>query len=124
MVKRGVFDFDTLTPSLKRMLPAVDAGVDLAFDFIAPKAESFARTNAPWVDRTGNARNGLFADHEKTPMVVHRLVIYHTMPYGLWLEVRWSGRYAIIGPTMFETAPQLALVVAESVKRAIDLLGD
>jgi hypothetical protein len=117
MVRRGVFNFDSLTPSLKRMLPAVDAGVDLAFDYMRPKAESSARANA-------NARNGLFADHDKIPMVVHRLVIYHSMPYGLWLEVRWSGRYAIIGPTMFEIAPQLAIVVAESIKRAIDLLGD
>jgi len=50
-------------------------------------------------------------------------VVYHTMPYGLWLEVRWSGRYAIIGPTMLHIAPQLALVTAESVKRAIDILG-
>jgi len=121
--KRGLFDFDSLTPALKRLLPQIDAGVDLAFDYVQPRAESYARTNAPWVDRTGNARNGLFARHEKTPMVIHRLVIYHTMPYGLWLEVRWSGRYAIIGPTMFHSAPELALVVAESVRRAVDILG-
>ena len=123
-LKRGVFDFDSLTPSLKKMLPAVDAGVDLAFDYMEPRASSKMRENATWVDRTGNARNGLFADHLKIPMVVHRLVLYHTMPYGLWLEIRWSGRYAVIGPTMLEVAPELALVVAESVKRAIDLLGD
>lgn len=122
-LKRGIFDFDSLTPNLKRLLPAVDAGVDLAFDYVRPRAENFARTNASWVDRTGNARNGLRAQHFKVPMVVHRLVIYHTMPYGLWLEVRWSGRYAIIGPTMLHISPQLALVTAESVKRAIDVLG-
>jgi hypothetical protein len=121
--KRGIFDFDSLSPNLKRLLPQVDAGVDLAFDFMRDYAEGYARTNAPWVDRTGNARNGLFVNHEKTPMVFHRLVVYHTMPYGIWLEIRWSGRYAIIGPTMFNVAPQLAIVLAESVKRSIDLLG-
>jgi hypothetical protein len=124
VVKRGIFDFDSLSPSLKKMLPVIDAGVDLAFDYIEPRASSMMRTNAPWVDRTGNARNGLFAEHQKTPMVVHRLVLYHTMPYGIWLEIRWSGRYAVIGPTMLEVAPELSIVVAESVKRAIDLLGD
>lgn len=123
-LRRGVFDFDSLTPSLKKMLPAIDAGVDLAFDYMEPRASSKMRENAPWVDRTGNARNGLFATHRKTPMVVHYLVLAHTMPYGLWLEIRWSGRYAVIGPTMLEVAPELALVVAESIKRAIDLLGD
>lgn len=121
---KAVFDFDSLSPGLKRLLPQVDAGVDLAFDHMKDQAETFARTNAPWVDRTGNARNGLFAVHNKTPMVEHRLVIYHTMPYGLWLEIRWSGRYAIIGPTMFHVSPLLAITTAEAVKRAIDILGD
>lgn len=124
MVKRGVFDFDTLIPALKRMLPAIDAGVDLAFDVMAPRAASMMRQNAPWTDRTGNARNGLKADHNGQPMVKHELVLYHSMPYGLWLEVRWSGRYAIIGPTLVEVSPQLATLVAEAVKRAVDLLGD
>lgn len=119
MARRGVFKFDTLTPSLKRLLPKVDAGVDLAFDTMQPEAESYARINAPWTDNTGNARNGLFVEHQSEPMVVHRLVIYHTMPYGFWLEVRWSGRYAIIGPTMLHIAPDLAARVAGSVNRAI-----
>lgn len=124
MGRRGVFKFDTLTPNLKRLLPAIDAGVDLAFDFMRDHAETYARTNAPWVDRTGNARAGLFAAHNKVPMVEHRLIVYHTMPYGLWLEVRWSGRYAIIGPTMFHIAPQLAVTVAEAADRAVKVLGE
>lgn len=124
MGRRGVFKFDSLTPSLKRMLPAIDAGVDLAFDYEKSQAESYARTNAPWTDQTGNARNGLFAAHTKIPMVEHRLIVYHTMPYGLWLEVRWSGRFAIIGPTMLHISPELSVTVAEAVRRAIDLLGD
>jgi hypothetical protein len=123
MARRGVFEFDSLTPGLQRLLPAVDAGVDLAFDAIRPIAESHMRDNAPWTDRTANARNGLMSAHQKEPMVVHRLILYHTMPYGLWLEVRWSGRYAIIGPTMFEIGPRLAIMVADAVKRSVDLAG-
>lgn len=121
--RRGVFDFDSLTPNLKRLLPVIDAGVDLAFDAAQPMTESYARDNAPWTDRTSNARNGLFATHDKVPMVVHKLVVYHTMPYGLWLEIRWSGRYAIIGPTLFHMAPHLAVMTAESVRRAVQILG-
>lgn len=119
MPRRGVFTFDTLTPSLKRLLPKVDAGVDLAFDAMEAQATSYARATAPWTDRTGNARNGLFATHLSEPMVVHQLVTYHTMPYGVWLEVRWSGRYAVIGPTMFHIAPILAANVAAAVNRSI-----
>ena len=116
---RGVFDFDTLTPSLRRLLPKVDAGVDLAFDAMEATATSYARANAPWTDQTGNARNGLFATHRAEPMVRHQLITYHTMPYGVWLEVRWSGRYAVIGPTMFHIAPLLAANVAAAVNRSI-----
>jgi hypothetical protein len=123
MARRGIFDFDTLSPGLKRVLPKVDAGVALAFDAMEAKAETYARTNAPWTDRTGNARAGLFAKHQAIPMVEHRLVVYHTMPYGYWLEVRWSGRYAIIGPTVFHTAPELAKLVTAAVGHAMRTAG-
>jgi hypothetical protein len=119
MASKGIFDFDSLSPNLRRLLPVVDAAVSIAFDASEARATSYARTNAPWVDRTGNARNGLMASHEANAMVEHRLVIYHTMPYGVWLEVRWSGRYAIIGPTMFHEAPALAKTVAAAVNSAI-----
>lgn len=115
----NVFDFDSLSPALKALLPRVDAAVSLAFDSEEPRATSYARTNAPWTDRTGNARAGLAAKHESTPMVQHSLVIYHTMPYGRYLELRWSGRYAIIGPTMLHSAPELASKVTAAVSRAI-----
>lgn len=119
MARRGVFTFDSLTPNMQRLLPRVDAAVDLVFDRNAAVAETYARTNAPWTDRTGNARAGLFAEHESEPMVLHRLTIYGTMPYTYWLEVRWSGKYAIIGPTMLHVAPLLAAEVAAAVRRAI-----
>ena len=119
MASRTVFKFDTLTPALQKLLPKVDAGVSLAFSASEAKASSYARANAPWTDRTGNARAGLSAKHVAEPMVKHTLVIYHTMPYGYWLEVRWSGRYAIIGPTMLNTAPQLAAMVATAVSHAV-----
>lgn len=119
MARRGVFDFDTLTPSLKRLLPKVDAAVDLVFDMAEADVETYMRTNAPWTDETGNARAGLFATHQSEPMVLHRMVLYHTMPYGYWLEVRWSGRYAIVGPAMFHIAPILAANIAAAVARAI-----
>lgn len=119
MARRGVFDFDSLSPNLRELLPRVDAAVDLAFDMAEASAETYARTNAPWTDETGNARNGLMATHVPEHMVKHTLVVYHTMPYGYWLEVRWSGRYAIIGPTLFHMSQELATTVAAAVSRAM-----
>jgi hypothetical protein len=116
---RGVFNFDSLTPRLRELLPKVDAAVDLVFDIYESKAETYARTNAPWHDNTGNARSGLFAKHDAEPMVQHTLTVYGTMPYTFWLEVRWSGKYAIIGPTLFNIAPDLASDLAAAVSRAV-----
>lgn len=104
-------------------MPAVEAGVDLAFDAAVPRAESYMRENAPWTDQTGNARAGLRARHEKEPLVQHELILYHTMPYGIWLEVRWSGRYAIIVPTLQQMGPEVMQMVSASVARAIKILG-
>jgi hypothetical protein len=117
---RGSFVFDSLTPSLQKLLPRVDAAVDIVFDRYESIAETAMRSNAPWNDNTGNARAGLFATHDREPMVRHQLTLYHTMPYGYWLEVRWSGKYAIIGPTMVDLSTALAADLAAAVKRAVD----
>jgi hypothetical protein len=71
---------------------------------------SWAKENAPWSDRTGNAREGLQGrvvwedDRHFTIFLGHGPDIY----YGIWLEVRWGGRFAIVAPTLEHFAPQLA----------------
>lgn len=125
MAQRATFNFkDSLTPSLIKLLPTIDAAVDITFDAMAARAASMMRANAPWTDRTGNARAGLKAVHESEPMVEHRLVLLHSMPYGIWLEVRWSGRYAIIAPTMVTASRELAITLAAAIERAIHLTGE
>lgn len=123
MAKGLFFDINEVTPHLKKFLPAIDAGVSFAFDSMVPVAESYMRTNAPWTDRTGNARNGLRAKHEDKPMESHELILYHTVPYGIWLEVRWSGKYAIIAPSIVELGPDLMARVVAAAKQAIQLVG-
>lgn len=117
--RRGIFDFDSLTPRLQRLLPQLDAAVGEIFDAMALQAESQMRAQATWTDRTGNARNGLMADHVAETMVRHTLVLYHSMPYGVYLEVRWSGRYGVIGPVMLETADHLNQLLALAFARVM-----
>ena len=73
---------------------------------MAPEVESYMKNNAPWTDRTGNARNGLAARAYESGDEVG-IVLYHQVSYGIWLEVRWSGRYAIINPTIDEMGPRV-----------------
>jgi hypothetical protein len=81
-------------------------GVAEAMVKFAGKLQDYARDNAPWEDQSGDARRGLTAsvvadDEEMT------LTLQHTVEYGIWLEIRWGGRYAIIVPTIEQLGPEI-----------------
>lgn len=110
------FTSDELSRNLG--IAAAKAGeiVDAVLERNEAVAQNYMRMNAPWTDRTGNARQGLFAQAYATAgsgqrgrdasgrfttgRGEHGLVMYHTMPYGVFLEVRFSGRDEIIMPTV------------------------
>lgn len=73
---------------------------------VAPEAENWMKQSAPWMDRTGNARQSL---HVKTeidlPMI--RLVLDHGMWYGVFLEFANAGRYAVVGPAVDVFTPRV-----------------
>ena len=91
-----------------------------------------ARQDAPWEDRTGNARGGLFyavdgfgmgevvGDVEAGARALMRetsveagdadtlvITLGHTVFYGKYLELSHAGRYAIIMSTIEGRLPQL-----------------
>jgi len=104
-------------------------------------AQDEARQNAPWEDRTGNARGGIFyaVDGFGVGEVVgqveasaralmrettvesggpDRLVITlgHTVFYGKYLELSNGGRYAIILSTIEQRLPQLGRMLNDIFK--------
>lgn len=56
------------------------------------------KLNAPWTDRTSNARNGLNGEVVVVPKKSWALVLYHQVPYGIWLELANGKKYAVIIP--------------------------
>jgi hypothetical protein len=100
-----VFFEGTLNMGLNEFDVHVAKATLAAAEYIAPQAEAHMKANAPWTDRTGAARNGLHAKVQASSTLVG-IVLYHSVPYGIYLETRWSGRYAIIVPTIQEFAPQ------------------
>lgn len=97
---------DEITPRLKALPKKLERAIQGVMVYHSGPVQSYARQNAPWTDRTGNARNGLFAEAFKVTGK-QGIVLYHTMPYGLWLEVRFSGKYATILPTIQAKAPDV-----------------
>lgn len=97
-----------------------------------------ARQNAVWVDRTGNARSGLFfavdgfgqktiigevgpdAKQLKTDSVqisgnkdLLVIALGHTVWYGMWLELGNGGRYAVVMSTVQTHLPRLEKMLHE-----------
>lgn len=80
---------------------------------VATEMQNQAKTDAPWTDRTGNARTGIFGTSEAdfaarvvTIFLSHGAII----DYGIWLELANSGKYAVIMRTMeahYESLMQL-----------------
>jgi hypothetical protein len=80
---------------------------DVAYDSFRSSAngiEEYAKSNAPWADRTGNARAGLTANAQHNGGEVS-ISLEHTVDYGFWLEVIQNGDFAIIMPTLEALAP-------------------
>lgn len=100
-----------------------------------------ARRDAPWQDRTGNARSGLFyavdgfglgevtgqveagaralmgdVSIEKGSADTLVIAISHTVFYGKFLELGHGGRYAIILSTIEANLPQLERMLRDLFK--------
>ena len=73
---------------------------------LAAKAEQTAKDNAPWTDRTGDARRLLkgqvIADDDTMGI---RLL--HRVEYGKHLETAHDGKYAILKPVIEQYRPIL-----------------
>jgi hypothetical protein len=97
--------YDSLTPRLLALPLAVDAGVEELLEEVAESMQEYARLHASWEDRTGEAREGLTAEVIDEGVFKNSIVLYHTVDYGIWLEIRWNGKYAIILPTIEHYGP-------------------
>ncbi len=103
--------------------------------YFAPQMESWAKENAIWTDRTANARQTLAAyiddNPPQTPGVVDAaqyvsgkvaediVTIYlsHGVTYGVQLETKYAGRYAIIWDAIQEFMPQIEAMLKGIFKR-------
>ena len=78
----------------------------------AARLEDFAKVNRPWTDRTGNARRtlegvyGFSGARGKKPGGVFSVGIEGHMPYSVFLELGFDGRYSVLQETVSALAPE------------------
>lgn len=97
----------------RKMRKQIDEGPEKAMraawitaQTMSPDVENYMKLNAPWTDRTSNARNGLAARAYREGKEIG-IVLYHQVDYGIWLEVKNEGRFAIIQPTIDAMGPEV-----------------
>ncbi len=83
---------------------------------IATIMQNSAKRNAPWTDRTGNARSGLFGTVE-TDLSRQMVIIYlshgATINYGVWLELAHSGKFGVVMREIERHLPELKEMLDE-----------
>lgn len=92
---------DSLTPGILEMPSKIRQSIASEFRDQTPKVQSYMKSNASWNDRTGAARNGLQAEYMGDRNVERQAIrVFHGVGYGIFLETRFAGKYAIILPTL------------------------
>jgi len=86
---------------------AIHRGVLAIAKSYAPEIENWMKANAPWTDRTGNARQTLYTEVQQIVQSVVEIILSHGVGYGVYLELCNAGRYAIIDPAIDHFAPIL-----------------
>jgi len=118
MARNGVFWYhDSLTPRAAAFSVVMEETLEDIVEEVAEEVQDYAQANAPWTDRTGEARDGLTAESFSDNDIL-TIVLYHTVEYGIWLEVRNSGEYAIIIPTLEQMGPVVMGAVSNLFSQA------
>ncbi len=94
---------DTLTANLATASDRAVQYLARTTEYYSYRSETFAKSKAKWTDRTGNARgslSGTYTANIGMNSARFEITISHGMPYGIWLELRWNGKFAIINKTV------------------------
>lgn len=100
-------------------MPVLNRNIYQVLRYHEPNLAAQAKTDAAWKDRTGNARTGLGSSVQIIGKHQYALVLYGSVKYQIWLEVRFAGKYAVIMPTLVSYAPK----VYASLYKLLDRMG-
>lgn len=119
MARSGIdLDLSEIQRRLRDLNPNIESAIAKLVQRQAPKAEAWMRVNAPWTDRTGNARSSLRAIPIQEGEA-YNLELTGGVPYQIYLETKNSGRYAIIQPAML----RFGRILMSQLEGLMDRLG-
>lgn len=107
-------DIGTLQHTLAGIPPKADAALKVLAETGALSMQNYARSNAPWTDRTAHARQRLEGTVESIPKG-YRIIIAHGVDYGIYLECAHEKKYAILQKTVDTVGNQEVLPALEKL---------
>ena len=107
------YDDRRLRNNIENYKEHFDRMLQVLIDYHAAAGVVDMKTGAPWTDRTSAARNGLFTVVSHPEPNHYTITFSHTVHYGFWLEVKFSGRDAIIMPTVLSRGRALMKDIEE-----------
>lgn len=108
------YRLNELVSRVAKVTDALDSTRISVADQLARDMEEYAQRNAPWEDRTGDARSGLTGSVDSVRAKSSRAILRHTVSYGKHLETMQGGRFQIIAPTINHFAQELRDRLSES----------
>lgn len=89
-------DVSQVTSNMEGFMDRLKAGLEVMGNTVGRNMQSYARANKPWTNRTYSARNGLESKVEWTSDTLLDISVFHTVDYGIWLELAHGEKYAIL----------------------------
>lgn len=111
------FDTKTVLSKINSIQAKTRTSLQIIADTAVKAMETYAKTNARWTDRTGNARQRLQGSTrwEGSALIA---AISHNVDYGMWLELCHEKKYAILEEALNSQAQNLL----DSYKRFLNKL--
>jgi hypothetical protein len=103
--ERDILD---IADSIDAYAARIEAAVVAAAHVLAAQAETDAKNNAPWQDRTGDARAGLRGFVAEAGQIVSVYLAHgEDINYDIFLETIQGGQLQIIAPTLEALLPNV-----------------
>jgi len=102
-------DPKTIIEKMKKAPEKANFYLSRTTEFYSLHAETYAKSKAPWTDRSTNARSGLASNWRgeiSTTSARFEIDVFHRVPYGIWLELKYNGKFSIINKTISAEGPK------------------
>ncbi len=96
-----------LSAEIRVLGTRIDAAILRVAQAVAEDVRQYMVANHPWTNRTNEAEDNLRASAHRLAAHVVAIYLVQGAPHGIWLEIRWGGRWGIIPDALAYAFPNI-----------------